>query len=199
MFFSEGNRVKFAVVDVSGKSMPAAIFMSMIKFAMDELIEDYQRPHMALTSLNRFIHRNSEASMFVTMFWGEYDVSNYRFYYSSAGHEPALFYNSQRDKFYDLSTDGPALGLSNRFSFRTESVNLAPGDFILLYTDGIIESRETNQMDNNHNLRGFLQDMDLNRSAQEIVEELYRRISEKNQFKRQDDETIFLFRRKASE
>ncbi len=94
--------LKFAVADVSGKSMPAAIFMSMIKFAMDSLIEQYHRPHVALASLNRFICSYSDPAMFVIMFWGEFNTGKNRFYYSCAGHEPGLLYKAKQKRFYSI-------------------------------------------------------------------------------------------------
>lgn len=193
--YSHGKGIKFAAADVSGKSMPAAILMSMIKFAMDSLIEAYHHPHVALASLNRFICRHSDPSMFVTMFWGEYDAYKNRFYYSSAGHEPALFYKAKQKRFYNLSTDGCALGLSDRFSFTTKSTKLAPGDFILLYTDGVIENRDSHIIDSNKLLRKYLREMDLDQPAQSIVDQLHQRILVDRTRQVDDDQTLLLFSR----
>lgn len=196
--YASSHGMKLTVSDVSGKSMPAAIFMSMIKFAMDSLIETHHHPHVALSSLNRFIHNNSEPSMFITMFWGEYDAMKQRFYYSSAGHEPALFYKAKRKRFYNLTTDDVALGLSNRFPFHTKSVKMEEGDFILLYTDGVIETRTKEVVDDNRLLRKLLRSMDLhdlNLPAQSLVDQLYEQLTACRTSDIEDDQTLLIFRK----
>ncbi|GEM_PF-1193962 len=190
--------VKLLVADVAGKSMPAAILMSTIKFTMDSVLVHSQNPHMALHALNRFIVQNSEASMFITMFWGKYMQSKERFYYSSAGHEPALLYKAKHNRFRDISTDGAALGLSTRFTYKTRSVKLEPGDFVLMYTDGVTESRQPDVIDSNRKLRRWLREIDLTQRAQAIVEELHRYVAAENGYETPDDQTMLLFRRSPS-
>ncbi|GIQ69246.1 hypothetical protein DUZ99_12540 [Xylanibacillus composti] len=189
--------VKLLVADVAGKSMPAAILMSTIKFTMDSVLVHSHNPHMALQALNRFIVQNSEATMFITMFWGKYMQDKERFYYSSAGHEPALLYKAKYNRFRDIRTDGVALGLSTRFTYKTRSVKLEPGDFVMMYTDGVTESREPDVIDNNQKLRRWLKDIDLTQSAQAIVEELHRYVAADNGYVTPDDQTLLLFRRTA--
>ncbi|RKD22633.1 hypothetical protein BEP19_10250 [Ammoniphilus oxalaticus] len=191
---SYNQRVEIAVADVAGKSIPAAMIMSMMQFAM-ESIEDCQQPHTVLELLNRFLYKKSEASMFVTMFWGEYYAPTSQFYYSNAGHEPALFYEAKKDQFTDLSTDGCALGLTTRYGYKTQSVQLEPGDFIVLYTDGVTESRDSESIDDNSILRHFLREINLTQSAQQIVEQLHQYILASNGLRITDDQTILLFRK----
>jgi sigma-B regulation protein RsbU (phosphoserine phosphatase) len=193
--FPYGHGVQFGVADVSGKSMPAAILMSMIKFAMDTMIDEDQKPHVALNRINRFVHDNSDPSMFVTMFWGDYNMDEHCFYYSSAGHEPSLLYRAKNGQFADLSTDGNALGLTARSEYRTEKVPLEPGDMVLLYTDGLIEQRDSLDADDNELLRRLVREVDLTGSAQEIVEQIHEKILQESALEIDDDQTLLLFRR----
>ena len=186
--------IEIAVADVAGKSIPAAIIMSMMQFVM-ESTEDCQQPHTVLELLNRFLYKKSEASMFVTMFWGDYYAPNGHFYYSNAGHEPALFYQAKEDRFINLSTDGCALGLTMRYGYNTQSVYLEPGDFILLYTDGVIETRDSESIDDNEILRHFLRKINLSQNCQQIVEQLHQYILGINGLNIPDDQTILLFRK----
>lgn len=187
--------VKLLVADVAGKSMPAAILMSTIKFTMDSVLVHSHNPHMALQALNRFIVQNSETTMFITMFWGKYLQDKERFYYSSAGHEPALLYKAKHKRFRNISTDGAALGLSSRFSYKTRSVRLEPGDFVLMYTDGVTESREPDVIDSNKKLRRWLREIDLTQHAQAIVEQLHKYVSAEHGYATPDDQTLLLLRR----
>lgn len=193
--FPYGQGVQFGVADVAGKSMPAAILMSMIKFAMDTMIDENMKPHIALNRINRFVYDNSDPAMFVTMFWGDYNKDQHTFYYSSAGHEPSLLYRAKDGEFIDLSTDGNALGLTRRSLFRTEKVTLDPGDMVLLYTDGIIERRDSLDVDDNGLLKQLLREADLTRSAQQIVEQIHGEILRENSLEIDDDQTLLLFRR----
>jgi sigma-B regulation protein RsbU (phosphoserine phosphatase) len=186
--------VDIAVADVAGKSIPAAMIMSMMQFVM-ESIEDCHQPHTVLELLNRYLYKKSEASMFVTMFWGDYHAPSSHFYYSNAGHEPALFYQAKEERFVNLSTDGCALGLTTRYGFKTESVHLEPGDFILLYTDGVIETRDSEKIDDNEILQCFLRQINFSQNAQQIVEQLHQQIIGINGLNIPDDQTILLFRK----
>ncbi|RXT15455.1 PP2C family protein-serine/threonine phosphatase [Ammoniphilus sp. CFH 90114] len=187
--------VDIAVADVSGKSIPAAILMAMIKFAMDGMLEDGSRPHVMLEKLNRFIYKNSEPSRFVTMFWGNYHALTKRFLYANAGHEAALFYRSREDRFMELKTEGCALGISTRYGYETKSIDMDPGDFVLLYTDGLIETRNSDVVDDSQFLQHLLRQMDRKESAQDIVEKLFQQILAKNEMEIADDQTLLLLKR----
>lgn len=185
-----------SVADISGKSVPAAIMTSMIRFGMDTVIDLHQPPHISLRQLNKFVDKASVLPMFISMFIGDYQASTHTFHYSSAGHEPALLYHAEGRSFDSLSTDGMVLGLSVRHQYETKQIKMKPGDFILMYTDGVIEERNSATADSDDKLRHHLADMKLDTDAQSIVDELHRRIM-LEQPAVQDDQTMMLFRRKS--
>ncbi|WP_139491858.1 SpoIIE family protein phosphatase [Brevibacillus dissolubilis] len=197
-FNANQDAVEIALADISGKSIPAAILMAMMRFAMDEVLGDKQIPHRLLASLNRFVCKNTESSTFVTMFCGTYKQENSMFYYANAGHEPALLYRAAQDEFTELTTDGCALGISRSFRFETRSVQLAPGDMVLLYTDGVIESRDSDRIDDSSMLQTLLRQIDPQQSATQIVSQLHQRILSLSERQIHDDQTLLLFRKKPS-
>src|SRR5699024_1432006 len=91
--YSDDTR-SFAVADVIGRGIPAALAMSMIQFGMDSYGHS-QLPSDGLKRLNRVVEKNVNQNMFVTMFYGLYEEINNMLYYSSAGHEPGYIYRDQ--------------------------------------------------------------------------------------------------------
>ncbi|KPC97357.1 Phosphoserine phosphatase RsbU [Geobacillus sp. BCO2] len=133
--------VSAGIADVSGKGIPAAMLMTLMKFILDRTVHYGTQPHVYLDLLNRFVYDYTEPSMFVTMFVGNYNEKTHTFSYACAGHEPALWYRAKTKQCVPLHAKGCALGLFPQFSFETKSVVLEPGDFVLLYTDGVTEKR----------------------------------------------------------
>lgn len=194
--FSTNDRTfLFGVADISGKGIPAAILMSMMKFAMDEAVKQGHSPSNVLDVLNRYALQYTDNSMFVTMFVGSYEKDKHRFHYASAGHEPGILYRAATDSFEVLDTEGIVLGLSADFAFHSKYVDLEPGDMVVLYTDGLIEQRDNPLADNNEILKSLLRGVDHSASAQMIAEEVHNRVREMNDGKMSDDETLLLFRR----
>lgn len=185
----------FGIADISGKGMPAAILMSMMKFAMDEFSTYDTRPNIMLDVLNRFVYKYTDPSIFVTMFMGSYDKQSSHFYYSNAGQEPAIWYRAATGEAIDLNTEGAVLGLAREQVYGVHSVKLEPGDIILMYTDGVIENRSSQEIDSNDILKKLLQEVDLAKPMQDIAQHICKRVGEING-PPVDDQTLLLFRRK---
>lgn len=141
VFTSEHDRLGVAIADVVGKGIPAAMCMSMIKYAMDSFPELDSYPDRMLTNLNRVVARNADPSMFVTMLCGFYDPNEHQFLYASAGHEPGFYYNAAEDQFSDLQAKGIALGIVQESSYTLYRQPVNAGDMIFLFTDGVTDSR----------------------------------------------------------
>lgn len=196
-FAATPDSVQFTIADIAGKSIPAALSMSMIRFAMDEMIHYGLAPHALLELMNRFVYNNTEISTFVTMFCGAYHPASSTFQYASAGHEPALLYRSAIDRFVELNTDGCALGITKHYKFEAKSVELFPGDIMLLYTDGVVENRESDEADNNLVLQTLLRELDLSLPAQQLVNQLHQLLLGRNAMEIHDDQTLLLCKKKS--
>ena len=79
--------------------------------------------------------------MFISMFYGTYEVSKSEFTYASAGHEPPLFYCAKNSEFTELQAKGLLLGVIPNVKYEQHVITLNHGDFVVMMTDGVTECR----------------------------------------------------------
>ncbi|MEG0380683.1 MAG: PP2C family protein-serine/threonine phosphatase, partial [Kurthia sp.] len=191
----EQHCVSVAVTDVVGKGVPAALCMSMVKYGLDTLEYANNNPSYVLEVLNRIIEKSVDDSMFVSMFYGTYDIEKSLFTYGSAGHEPAIYYNSHEQKFYDLESKGLLLGVMSEVKYLQYDIELEVNDFILMITDGVTDFRKQGDLDP----RNVIKELVLNYidfSAQEMCEKMYAYLKNLSDFKLEDDFTVVIFKNK---
>ncbi len=136
----EGERLGFVIADVSDKGVPAALFMTLSRSLMRAAALDGSPPGAAIERANRWISRDSDSTMFVTLFYGILDPSTGKLTYSCAGHNPPLLIRATDGTAEPLSTPGIALGvLEDILPLDAETV-LEPGDVLICYTDGVTEA-----------------------------------------------------------
>lgn len=141
MFFIDSVHTKLALViaDVSGKSVPAALFMVIAKTLIKNSPE--QTPAEVLASVNNMLYDDNTSSMFVTTFYSILDLNTGMFSYASAGHNPPIHYRALDNSAHQLGVAiAPPLGVVRDRQFQAQSLLLAPGDAVLLYTDGVTEA-----------------------------------------------------------
>ncbi len=134
------DRLAFLIADVSGKGIPAAMFMMRAKTLIKSLAESCQDAGEALTQANEILCENNDANMFVTVWLGILDLKTGMLEYANAGHNPPLI---RRDgaEYERLSVHaGFVLAGLPGVPYQTESLQLSPGDLLFLYTDGITEA-----------------------------------------------------------
>ncbi|NGP46246.1 PP2C family protein-serine/threonine phosphatase [Bacillaceae bacterium SIJ1] len=190
----ENNCLGVAIADVIGKGMPAALCMSMIKYSMDSLPETRMQPSAVLESLNRVVERNVDPSMFVTMLYGIYDTRVHSFFFSSAGHEPGFFYEAKKDRFAEISTKGVVLGVTRQASFEEYQLDVAPGDMIVLLSDGVTECRAGDEFVEREYIVDLIRKY-MHLSPQEIVESVYDELMRLQGFELRDDFTLIILQR----
>lgn len=191
----EHNRVAVAIADIIGKGIPAALCMSMIKYAMDSLPEHRTSPASVLESINRVVEQNVGPSMFITMFYGLYDPSNHIFTYASAGHEPGFFYNYEKNEFTELTAKGLLLGVDKKTVYRQYERKIEIGDMIILLSDGVTECRTNEGFIERDTLVQFIRES-IHLDAQTIVNNLYKKLEKMQHFQLRDDFTLIIMRRK---
>ncbi|SES36240.1 PP2C family protein-serine/threonine phosphatase [Salipaludibacillus aurantiacus] len=192
----EHGNIGVAVADVIGKGVPAAMSMSMIKYAMDTLPEQRLEPGALLESLNRVVERNIDSDMFITMMYGFYHPEEHYFSYASAGHEPGFVYNLEKDSFESLEAKGLVLGVSPKVRYKPDVINLNVGDFIVLLSDGVTECRVDEEFIEREQLVQMIRKYK-HLSAQEIVEQIYQDLEKAQEFQLRDDFTLLILRRKV--
>jgi sigma-B regulation protein RsbU (phosphoserine phosphatase) len=127
-----------AVGDVSGKGIPAALLMVMVRTLFRVTAAEVDRPGRVLERINRYLCRDIPPSMFVTMFFCRLGTDR-RLVYGDAGHvKPILLRAGQPPRV--LEAEGTILGATEEALFDERTVQLEPGDLVALYTDGVVES-----------------------------------------------------------
>ncbi|MGG5254734.1 PP2C family protein-serine/threonine phosphatase [Neobacillus sp. SM06] len=192
----DGQFLNVAIADVIGKGIPAALCMSMIKYAMDSLPETRSAPNIVLESLNRVVEQNVDPSMFISMFYGIYDLNVHAFYFSSAGHEPGFFYDKRTGQFSEIHAKGLLLGIDKKTRYSQFKKEISPGDMIILLSDGVTESRTENGFIEKETLLDYIKQY-LHLSAQEIVNHVYKDLEKLQNFYLRDDFTLIILRRKV--
>jgi sigma-B regulation protein RsbU (phosphoserine phosphatase) len=139
-FFLIGeNTLVVVMADVSGKGVPAALFMIITKTLIKNNAQYGKSPKGVFETVNNLLCENNEAAMFVTAFMGYFDIPTGRFTYVNAGHNPPLI---KRGKCFEWLKEKPGFILAGMddMSYKQYEVTLKPGDELFLYTDGITET-----------------------------------------------------------
>ncbi|ARJ50237.1 SpoIIE family protein phosphatase [Staphylococcus lutrae] len=186
--------MSFAVADVIGKGIPAALAMSMIKFGMDSYGHS-QLPNDGLKRLNRVVEKNINQNMFVTMFYGLYEDINHILYCSSAGHEPGYVFRAASNTFEEIAVRGRVLGVSPHVKYQQQELAINIDDMIIVFTDGVTEIRQENGefIDTRYLLDFILQYKQLH--PQDIVQLLYEELLRLQRTGKRDDLTILIIKR----
>ena len=138
-FFLDEDRLCFAIGDVSGKGVAAALFMAVIKTLFKAIAARVQNPSDILSTVNRQICRDNDSQMFTTLFCGILNTRTGEIKYSSGGHNPP--YHISRGGVQQVpQTGGRVLGLVEDSSYGGGRLVLGSGETIFLYTDGVTEA-----------------------------------------------------------
>ncbi len=134
------------VADVSGKGVPGSLVMTMIRTALRTEARGIKDAAEVLSRVNDFVVNDMKKGMFVTLFYVIIDSKRRRLNYASAGHNPMILYRATTNKTYYLNPHGFPIGISlpdkNLFrnTIESDTLSMAEGDILLLYTDGITEA-----------------------------------------------------------
>jgi sigma-B regulation protein RsbU (phosphoserine phosphatase) len=140
-FFLVGeDRLFFTLGDVSGKGVPAALFMAVTKTLLKGLAETGMSPSDVLAQVNVELSHENDSMMFVTVFCGFLDLRTGELFYSNAGHVRPLIIRGGSGPDWLRLPPGVVLGTTEKASYRTERVVLQPGDSLFAYTDGVTEA-----------------------------------------------------------
>jgi len=129
--------------DVSGKGIPAALYMARLMSDFRFFVQKYRRPSVLLKKMNPLLVDRSRHGMFVTLQFALLDIKTGKVVHGDAGHLPLIRLTDNDADLLPLAA-GPPLGVLKEITFGDHEMNLSPGDFLVFYTDGIIEAK------NNH-------------------------------------------------
>lgn len=189
----------FTVGDVSSKGMSAALLMPVICKVLRTAIKYLAQP--TPQSLLTFVHEDlyaqlNSAAMFASMFVGRYEPATRRILYANAGHSPVI-YKPHGGPARLLRADGTPVGLLQQSSWSDHTLTLAPGDLLLIGTDGIVDTR--NQMRSLFGYERLLTTVDrlAGGSARAIANDLLEILHEFAPHQlREDDQALLVFKGK---
>ncbi len=138
-FFIDETHLGFVIGDVSGKGIPAAIYMAVARTMIKGIASQVLDPAGCLTKVNSMLIPESDASMFVTVFYGVLDTKSGVISYCNGGHNLPFMIRLASGITQVEDTSGIMLGKFDPFTFETKTVQCNPGDRLILYTDGVTE------------------------------------------------------------
>ena len=134
------RRLGLVIADISGKGIGAALLMANLQAALrSQCATAWEQPERFLRSVNQLLYENTTEGDYATLFFAEYDDDTRKLRYSNCGHPPALLLRGN-DGLERLGATCTVVGLFEKWEFKMEERELAPGDAVLLYTDGVTEA-----------------------------------------------------------
>ena len=142
----DNDHLGVVVADVSGKGIPAALFMAMSKSLIRSAAEDNTHSDQIIIKANNILSRDNEQGMFVTVFLGIYNMTTRELSYTSAGHNPPYLVTASGDIQQITPKPGFVLGGFEGTPYVSEKIQLNKGDGLYVYSDGVTEAMsETNE------------------------------------------------------
>ncbi len=142
-FFVSESKLFFLIGDVSGKGVPAALFMMITKTLMKNEALQQLPPDQVLSKVNSILALDNDSSMFATVFCGVLDTETGEIQYSNAGHNPPLLARKGQPIEFLKVDHGFVLGPMPGSKFTLQEIRLQPGDLLFTYTDGVTEAMNT--------------------------------------------------------
>ncbi len=139
-FLMDEDHLCFTVGDVSGKGVPAAIFMAITKTLIKSKATQGLSPEKILTGVNEDLSIDNPSLMFVTLFLGILDLKSGELEYCNGGHNPPYLMKADEGLEPLATTNGMALGVMEDFLYKSNRIQLHKGDRLFLYTDGVTEA-----------------------------------------------------------
>lgn len=141
-FSDAPDRLGIVIADVVGKGVPAALFMALGRTVIRAMATGNRNPAEVLVGANPVILKDSHSGLFLTAFYALLDTASGRLSYANAGHNRPLLWRAATGEIQELVSDGIALGAVPGIELEERSVDVAPGDLALLYTDGVTEAMD---------------------------------------------------------
>lgn len=139
---ASGRECVLLVADVSGKGIAASLLTASLEALAAGPIEDGQSPEEICDALSRRLHRRTPPEKYATAFLAVLEPASGHLRYTNAGHNPALLVRAD-GTIQELSSTGPPIGLLPVSSFSAGQTDFAPGDLLVIYTDGITEAENS--------------------------------------------------------
>jgi sigma-B regulation protein RsbU (phosphoserine phosphatase) len=139
-FLIDERRLGLAIGDVSGKGIPAALFMAVSRTLLRATALQGLSPRECLDHVNKVLLKQTNGEVFLTLLYGIFDLETGDFTFSAGGQPPPFLCSPERQGRFLREPRGMMLGLIEGAVYKCATVNVAPGETLVLYTDGVTEA-----------------------------------------------------------
>lgn len=171
------GKLGLLMADVADKGVPAALFMATTSTLLRVSAHNHVAPDRALLHANAWINAGNREDMFVTAWYGMLDPATHTISFANAGHSMALHVSAAEGAIRMLRPAGMPLGVSEHLTLERDVVALAPGDSLVLYTDGVVDALNEATEDFGQDRLEAVLFSNRQRSAQEVVDALLRAVT----------------------
>lgn len=190
-FLLDDHHLGFVIADVSGKGVPASLYMAVSRTMLKAIASQIEDPSMCLSTVNSMLIPESDLTTFVTAFYGILDTRTGNVRYCNGGHNlPYIIRNNGTVEEIE-NTNGLLLGKIEPIEFQTKEFTLSPGEKIMMFTDGVTEATDQNgDMYEEPRLEAFLAkhaDDDLHKLVRSLIVDVLKFMGKADQ---SDDITV---------
>ena len=165
-FYRDGDYVTFIIGDVSGKGMPAAMFMSATVTLFRSAVKHHTSTNAIMEEINSTLSTNNRSMMFVTSFIGRLHLPTGQLTYCNAGHLPPILVKNGECRWFELTEVNVILGLDATYRFKEQSTTIDHGEQIIVFTDGVTEAADVRNQ-----LLGFDHLLELLQKVQQPIDD----------------------------
>jgi sigma-B regulation protein RsbU (phosphoserine phosphatase) len=189
------GRLAFAIADISGKGISAAILMSNVQAVLRTLYDAGHPAGELCSQLNRHLHRITEGTKFATAFYAEWREQGRCLTYVNAGHPAPILLGTCAGQL--LQAGGPPLGVFPDTEFQVGSLVLEPGDMMVLFSDGLTDAGESSEREFGEARLAATVEQHPGRPLEEIQQQVLKAVRDWAGEEVEDDMTILLIRARS--
>ena len=177
MFLIDDKHLAITIADVSGKGIPAALFMMISKTLIKNVSEIEEDVNEIFNKVNNMLCKGNKVDLFVTSWFGILNLDTGKLDFVNAGHNPPLYFSQKKGRYEFLKTEpNMVLASIENLKYQKYEKYIEPGDRIFLYTDGVIEAVNLNNEQYGEDRLQLFLNNNLNLSAKENIEKLQKEI-----------------------
>lgn len=135
------SQFHFVIADVTGKGVPAALFMASARTAFRAESQNSRSPGNILSRTNQLLFRDVKSPLFLSAFFAIFDTESGQVSFANGGHEPPFWYQYESDSLVRVPGAGMLLGAFEGIRYEDQQIELGSGDFLVFFTDGVTEAR----------------------------------------------------------
>ncbi len=146
-FLLDEYRMGCVISDISGKGIPAALLMNMIRSVFKTVVETTEGVAEIMNTVNRLVTDDIDSYSFATCVYLIFDAKEQRIILSNAGHHPVLLFRETEEECRELNVEGVPIGIFDEYQYNRLEEACRPGDIFIIFTDGILDARSREELD----------------------------------------------------